>query len=75
MQVQTVIKALQELDPKQQIMIQWFEKEHVELNTNTTYTDEHWDMAVSLFDKWDTADMEELGIQSCIDEAANRLED
>jgi hypothetical protein len=74
MQVKTVIEALQQLDPQEEIMIQWFEKNHVEANNETEYTEEHWNMAVYLFDKWDTGE-DDFGIKECLDEAAARLED
>jgi hypothetical protein len=73
MEVQRVIEALQALDPEQQIMIQWFEKEHAEQNHDVKLTDEHWSMAVALFDKWDAPGSDDFGIKECIDEAAERL--
>jgi hypothetical protein len=74
MQVKTVIEALQQLDPQEEIMIQWFEKSHVEANNETEYTEEHWNMAVYLFDKWDTGE-DDFGIDNLLVEAAARLED
>ena len=74
MQAKTIIAALQELDPETEVMAQWFTKEDVESNTKKTYTDEHWDLAVRLFDKWETG-MDDFGIPSCLDEAAARIEE
>jgi hypothetical protein len=75
MEVKKVIEALSALDPNQEVMIQWFEKEHVEQNHDVKLTDEHWNMAVALFDKWDAPGSDDFGIQECIDEAAERLEE
>jgi hypothetical protein len=75
MEVKKVIEALSALDPNQEVMIQWFEKEHVEQNHDVKLTDEHWNMAVALFDKWDQPSSDDFGIQECIDEAAERLEE
>jgi len=75
MQVQTVIQALQELQPDSEIMIQWFEKEHVEENLSLKLTDDVWNMAVSLFDKWDSPGTDDFGIRDCVDEAAARIEE
>lgn len=73
MRVQTVIEALQQEDPNSEIMVQWFTKEDVESNNETKYTDEHWNLAVALFDKWETG-QDDLGIADCLDEAAARME-
>lgn len=74
MQAKTIIAALQELDPEAEVMAQWFTKEDVEGNNKKTYSDEHWDLAVRLFDKWETG-QDDLGVNSCIDEAEARLGD
>ena len=73
MQVQKVIEALQALDPKQEIMIQWFEKEHAEQDHDVELPDEQWNLAVALFDKWDAPGSDDFGIKECINEAAARL--
>lgn len=72
MKVSTVLAALQEEDPNSEIMIQWFTKEDVELNTGNEYSNEHWDLAVALFEKWDI-NMGVLDIMTSLDEAQERL--
>lgn len=72
MKVSTVIAALQQEDPDSEIMIQWFTKDHVEFNTNEQYTNEHWEMAVALFDKWDIG-MDEFDVRGCLSDAQERL--
>lgn len=72
MKVSTVIAALQQEDPNAEIMIQWFTKEDVESNTGNAYTEEHWDLAVALFDKWDTG-MDVLEVLTSLNEAGERL--
>lgn len=72
MKVSTVIAALQQEDPDSEIMIQWFTKSHVEFNTSEEYTNEHWEMAVALFDKWDIG-MDEFDVRGCLSDAQERL--
>jgi hypothetical protein len=72
MRVSDVIKALQDEDPNSEVMIQWFTKEHVESNTSATYADEHWNLAVRLFDKWDVG-MDDFSVPTCLSEARERL--
>ena len=72
MKVSAVIEALQQEDPNSEIMIQWFTKEDVESNTGNEYTLEQWDLAVSLFDKWDTG-MDVFEVLTSLNEAEERL--
>jgi hypothetical protein len=72
MRVADIIQALQDEDPNSEVMIQWFTKEHVEGNTSTSYTDEHWNLAVRLFDKWDIG-MDDFQVLPCLAEARERL--
>jgi len=72
MKVSTVLAALQEEDPNSEIMIQWFTKEDVELNTGNEYSNEHWDLAVKLFEKWDI-NMDVFDIMTSLNEAQERL--
>lgn len=72
MQIKTVIAALQQEDPNAEIMIQWFTKEDVEANTNATYTEDHWNLAVRLFEKWDVG-MDDFNVLPCLAEARERL--
>jgi len=73
MKVSTVLAALQQEDPNSEIMIQWFTKEDVESNTGEEYTEEHWDLAVNLFEKWDV-NMDVFDIMTSLNEAQERLE-
>lgn len=74
MQAQTIIAALQELPPDTEVMVQWYTKEDVQDHFHTTYTDEHWNTAVRLFDKWDSAGVvDDLGIGQVMDEAEARV--
>ena len=71
--VADVIKSLMELDPNEEIMIQWFTKEHAEyMDEDNPYSKEVWEEAVRLFDK-DAPGAEEFGLQHCLDEAERRL--
>jgi hypothetical protein len=71
--VADAIKNLMELDPNEEIMIQWFTKEHAEyMDEENPIPQEQWEMAVRLFDK-DAPDAEAFGLQHCIDEAGERL--
>ena len=72
MQIKTVIAALQQEDPNAEIMIQWFTKEDVESNTNAQYTEDHWNLAVRLFEKWDVG-MDDFNVLPCLAEARERL--
>jgi hypothetical protein len=72
MKVSTVLAALQQEDPNSEIMVQWFTKEDVESNTGEEYTNEHWDVAVSMFDSWDTG-MDVFEIVTSLNEAGERL--
>ena len=71
--VADAIKNLMELDPNEEIMIQWFSKEHAEyMDEDNPYSKEVWEEAVRLFDK-DAPGAEEFGLQQCLDEAERRL--
>lgn len=72
MKVSTVLEALQQEDPNSEIIIQWFTKEDVQSSTGNEYTNEHWDLAVSLFDKWDTG-LDVWEIVTSLNEAQERL--
>ena len=73
MRVQDAIKNLSELNPDEEIMIQWFTKEHADyIEEDNPLPQEQWDMAVRLFDK-NSPDAEDFGMQYCIDEAGERL--
>ena len=72
MKIQTVIEALQQEDPNAEIMVQWFTKEDVESNTNAVYTEDHWNLAVRLFEKWDVG-MDDFNVLPCLAEARERL--
>jgi hypothetical protein len=72
MRVQTVIDALKDEDPNSEIMIQWFTKEDVESNTRAEYTEEQWNLAVRLFEKWDVS-MDDFGVPTALAEAHERL--
>ena len=52
MKVADAIKNLSELNPDEEIMIQWFTKEHAEyMEEDNPLPQEQWDMAVRIFDK------------------------
>lgn len=73
MQAKTIIAALQELDPETEVMAQWFTKEDVEADHEKTYTQEQWELAVRLFDKWPAPGSDDFGARVCLEEAAERL--
>jgi hypothetical protein len=73
MLVSDAIKNLTELDPNEEIMIQWFTKEAAEyMEEDNPLPKEQWELAVRLFDK-NAPGAEEFGLQYCIDEAGERL--
>ena len=69
--VADAIKNLMELDPNEEIMIQWFSKEHAEY-MDEEIPEEQWNEAVRLFDK-NSPGAEEFGLQYLLDEAGQRL--
>lgn len=72
MLVSQVIKALQEdYKPDEEIMIQWFAKEHLEFGEEINQ--ELWDLAVRLFEKYEMSP-DDFGIPTCLLEAQERLE-
>lgn len=73
MRVADVIKSLSELNPDEEIMIQWYTKEHAEyMEEDNPIPQEQWDMAVRLFDK-NSPDANDFSIEYFIDEAGERL--
>lgn len=73
MRVQDAIKALQDYNPEEEIMIQWFAKEHIDGNHNTTYDETHWNLAVRLFEKYDVGE-DDFGVRTALTEAKERLQ-
>lgn len=51
MLTEKVIKHLSELPIESEIIIQWFEKEHVEANAKTSLTDKQWEKIVAIADQ------------------------
>ena len=72
MKVSSILEVLKNEDPNSEIMIQLYTKQDVESLTNTQYAEVHWNLAVRLFDKWDTG-IDELGVTDCLIEAKERL--
>jgi hypothetical protein len=59
MKVSTAIELLKELDPDTQICAQWYDKSDVSYGDDTI-TDEVWEEANFIFDKWEFSDMRYL---------------
>ena len=72
MKVSSILEVLKNEDPNSEIMIQLYTKQDVESLTGTQYAEVHWNLAVRLFDKWDTG-IDELGVTDCLIEAKERL--
>ena len=72
MKVADAIKNLMELNPDEEIMIQWFTKEHTEYMDEDPIPNDQWDLAVGLFDK-NPPDYEDFGIHYCVTTAGERL--
>jgi len=52
MKIKHIIEALQTEDPESHIMIQWYTREHTEQNMGDPISEEVWNEAVHLTDKW-----------------------
>jgi len=62
-----------ELSPDEEVMIQWYTKEHAEyMDEENPIPQDQWDMAVRLFEK-NSPDADDFGLQYFIDEAGRRL--
>jgi hypothetical protein len=73
MRAADAIKNLMELNPDEEVMIQWYTKEHAEyMDEENPIPQDQWDMAVRLFEK-NSPDADDFGLQYCIDEAGRRL--
>ena len=73
MLVSDAIKNLTELDPNEEIMIQWFSKESAEyMEEDNPLPKEQWELAVRMFDK-NPPDANDFSLQYFIDEAGERL--
>jgi hypothetical protein len=62
MQAKDAIKLLQELPADEEIMIQWFTKDMVELNMNTGIKQGLWDRMMVVWEK-EPATMEDFQVQ------------
>jgi hypothetical protein len=72
MRVADAIKNLMELNSEDEIMIQWFTKEHAEYTNEGSVSKDQWELAVRLFDK-NPPDHDDFGIHYCVNEAGERL--
>lgn len=74
MLVSYLIKHLQdEYKPDQEIMVQWFAKEHVEANNGETIDEDLWDLAVRMFEKYEIT-QDDFGVDTCLLEAKERMD-
>ena len=78
MKVSYLIKHRQEeYKPDEEIMVQWYAKEHIESFESEQFgneiSEELWDFAVHLFEKYELS-AEEFGVFTCLQEAQERLE-
>ena len=73
MKVSYLIKHLQdEYQPDQEIMVQWFAKEHVEENNGETIDEDLWDLAVRLWEKYEIT-QDEFGVDTSLADAKERM--
>ena len=75
MKVSTAIKLLQELDPNATICAQWYDKDDMTVmgvEGEETLTDEEWELANAIIDKWEMPDMH-TSLEEAIYVAKQRL--
>jgi hypothetical protein len=75
MRVSTAISLLQELDPDAQIAAQWYDQDDMTpagVEGETTMTDDIWELAIAIFNKYEFPDMM-YALEQAIDEARERL--
>jgi hypothetical protein len=75
MRVATAISLLQELDPEAQIAAQWYDQGDMTpagVEGETTMTDDIWELAIAIFNKYEFPDMM-YALEQAIDEARERL--
>jgi hypothetical protein len=74
MLVSYLIKHLQEeYKPDQEIMVQWFAKDHVEENNGETIDEDLWSLAVRMFEKYEIT-QDDFGVDTCLLEAKERID-
>jgi hypothetical protein len=73
MKVSEAIKALQGCNPDEEIMIQWYAKDHSEYMEDDETPVEVWNRAVELFEA-DPCDAESFGFVDCLDKAKDEVE-
>lgn len=75
MKVSFAISLLQELDPDAEIACQWYDQDDMTpagLDDEVTMTDEIWELAIAIFNKYEFPDMM-YALEQAIDEAKERL--
>ena len=75
MKVSTAIALLQELPPDATICAQWYDKDDMSVmgvDGEEVLTDEEWELANAIIDKWEMSDMYTC-LEQAIDEAKERL--
>lgn len=73
MRAQDAVKYLSELNPDEEVMIEWFGKEDVESHLQHNIPEEQWNLAVRLFEK-SSGDQDNFEIQQFLGMAKERLE-
>jgi hypothetical protein len=51
MKIQDAINLLSQLDPQEEVMIEWYSKEDLEIHLQEKLSSEEWNLAVGLFQK------------------------
>lgn len=69
--VANAIKLLKELDPNAEIACQWYDQEDMTYEGDTLTTEE-WELANTIFDRYELSDMR-YAIEQAIEEAKARL--
>lgn len=72
MKAETIAKYFSELNPDEEILIEWFEQKDVEAHLNSKLDEDTWSLAVHLFEK--SSDVESYQLNYFVNEAKERLE-
>ena len=75
MRVSFAISLLQELDPESEIACQWYDQDDMTpagVEGEITITDEVWELAIAIFNKYEFPDMM-YALEQAIEEAKQRL--
>ena len=72
MKVKHALSHLSKLDPEEEVMMEWFEKQDIESHFDAKISNEEWSLAVHLFEKT-SGDQSNFEIEYFLSEAKERL--